>query len=182
MKNLILKFVFCFVFLLCTLYSVAQKGNYEQIATFAPPHLENERYKTDREYNINGFKLSESGRFLVVDYGYNNSLIAIYDIDSITVKMAGMYSIGSVADIENTYFSENEQFLYVKHNRYSSDYKQINIETKTIQDINCSKTPRGCTANPEGLPVIQMYSPNKKYYFVRNSNDKSTLHIYRQTE
>ena len=156
----------------------AQKGNYEQVAEFEPPHIEFAKNKNNRKYQLNGLKLSKSGKMLIADYGYNNSLIAIYSLDSL--KMIGAYWIESIAELEHSYFSDDDTKLYVKYNRFSSDYKVITLAAKTIRNISCDKTPEGCISRQAGMSIVKFYSPDRKYYFVRNAKDRTTLHIYKQ--
>lgn len=157
-----------------------QKSDYEQIAEFAPPHIDYSKNGNSRKYQLNGLKLSESGKMLIADYGYKNSLIAIYSLDSL--KLVGAYWIESIAELDHCYFSEDDTHLYVKFNRFSSDYKIISIAAKTIKNISCDKTPRGCVSRQAGMSIVKFYSPDKKYYFVRNANDRKTLHIYKRKE
>ncbi len=161
-------------------YSFSQKGNYEQVAEFQPPHLDFSRNSSDRKYQLNALKLSESGKILLADYGNKNSLIAVYNLDSMTLM--GAYWIDNIIELDHCYFAENDTRLYVKASRFSSDYKIINLENKTIRDISCDKTPRGCVATTASLSLVKFYSPDRKYYFVRNTNDKRTLHIYKKVE
>ncbi|MDY0278928.1 MAG: hypothetical protein RBR35_00025 [Salinivirgaceae bacterium] len=158
----------------------AQKGNYESVADFEPPHMEIAQYKNNRKYQLNGLKLSQSGKLLIADYGFNNSLIAIYSIDSL--KLVGAYWIESIAELEHSYFSDDDTKLYIKYNRFSSDYKLITLASKTMRNISCDKTPQGCISRQAGMSIVKLYSPDKKYYFVRNSKDRKTLHIYKLVE
>jgi hypothetical protein len=173
-------FVLLFGLFLCGLtnLSFSQKGNYEQVAEFQPPHIDFTRNSNDRKYQLNALKLSESGKILLADYGNKSSLIAVYNLDSL--KFMGAYWIDNIIELDHCYFSDNDTRLYVKASRFSSDYKVINLETKTIRDLGCDKTPRGCVATTATLNVIKLYSPDRKYYFVRNANDKRTLHIYKR--
>ena len=178
MKNLFF-LLLSFNFLVISGVSVsAQKGNYEQVAEFAPPHLEFTGNSNDRRYQLNTLKLSESGKFLLVDYGNKNSLVAVYNLDS--MKLTGAYWIESIVELDQCYFAENDTRLYVKANRFSSDFKVINLENKTMRVVSCDKTPRGCETQTAGLNIIKLYSPDRKYYFVRNANDRRTLHIYKK--
>jgi hypothetical protein len=161
-----------------TNYSFSQKGNYEQVAEFQPPHIDFSRNSSDRKYQLNALKLSDSGNLLLADYGNKNSLIAVYNLDSL--KLIGAYWIDNIIELDHCYFSDNDTRLYVKASRFSSDYKVINLENKTVRDVSCDKTPRGCVATTASLSVVKFYSPDRKYYFVRNTNDKRTLHIYKR--
>lgn len=161
-------------------HAAAQKGNYDLVAEFQPPHIDNNSDTKNRKYQLNALKLSDSGRFLIADYGYKNSMIALYSIDSLDF-MCGFW-IDGVAELENCYFSDDEKRLYVKASRFTADYKVIDIATRKIRDISCDRTPRGCVSQPAGLNVVKFYSPDRQYYFVRNANDRKTLHIYRRAD
>lgn len=159
----------------------SQKGNYELIAEFQPPHSDFSRNSHDRKYQLNAIKLSESGRLLIADYGNKNSLVAIYSLDSL--KCIGAYWVPSIIELEECYFNEDDTKLYVRASRYSSDYKVVFIDAKVMRDISCEKTPRGCvTATSRRLSMVKFYSTDRKYYFAVNSNDKRTLHIYKLVE
>ena len=158
----------------------AQKGNYELAAEFPPPHIDFSRNKHDKRYQLNDLKLSESGKLLLAEYGNRNSLIAIYSLDS--MQCIGAYWIHSIVELHECYFADDDTKLYVRVNRYSSDYKIILVGHKSIRDITCDKTPRGCNIAKSSQNTVQFYSPDQKYYFARNANDKRTLHIYKKVE
>ncbi len=156
----------------------SQKGDYEQVAEFSPPHIDFSKNSHDKKYQLNALKLSDSGKILLADYGNKNSLVAVYNLDS--MKCIGAYWIANIVELDECYLTDNDTKLYIRSNRYSSDYKLVFLEHKTIRDISCDKTPRGCTSAVTSLNLIKFYSPDKKYYFVRNANDKRTLHIYKK--
>ncbi|HPW65777.1 MAG TPA: hypothetical protein PLY32_00020 [Salinivirgaceae bacterium] len=175
----ILSLSFLTVFFINTISpSYAQKGNYELVAEFPPPHIDFSRNKHDRRYQLNDLKLSESGKLLLAEYGNRNSLVAIYSLDS--MQCIGAYWIDNIVELEECYFSDDDTKLYVRVNRYASDYKVIIVGQKSIRDISCDKTPKGCNIAKPTQETVQFYSPDHKYYFARNANDKRTLHIYKR--
>ena len=174
----ILSFSFLAVFFINIIIpSYAQKGNYELVAEFQPPHIDFSKNKNNRRYQLNDLKLSESGKMLLAEYGNRNSLIAIYNLDS--MKCVGAYWIDNIVELGECYLTENDTKLYVRVSRYSSDYKIILVGQRYIRDVTCDKTPKGCYMAKPTQETVQFYSPDQKYYFARNANNKRTLHIYK---
>ncbi len=156
---------------------LGQKGNYQLVAEFAPPHLDNTRAVNDRRYQLNSLKLSDSGKLLLAEYGFKSSLVAIYSLDSL--KIIGAYWIDDVIELSQTYFSVDERLLYVRAGRFSSEYKVIDIHNRSMRQVLCDKTPRGCIPAERGLNITKLYTNDREFFAARNEADKRTLHIYK---
>ncbi|HON18535.1 MAG TPA: hypothetical protein PK990_05120 [Salinivirgaceae bacterium] len=169
----------CLLFLI-SFTTKAQKGDYELVAEFSPPHLDNSRLAKDKQYQLNSLKLSPSGKILLAEYGYKSSLVALYSLDSI--KFIGAYWINEVTELEQAYFSPDEKILYVRNGRFSSEFVVIDIINRTLRKVLCDKTPNGCTPAEGGLNVIQIYSSDREFFCVRNAVDKRTLQIYKRKQ
>lgn len=176
MKKKSIYFVFALVILAVTGY--AQKDGYEHLTNVPPPHFNNA--ENERNFRLNGLLLSETGNHLVLDYGRNNSTIAIFSFPDF--NLLGLHTLNKVVELSQTYFTNNDSLLFIKEDRYAPDYLMIKVFENRRKNIKCGNTPRGCPSQAAGLAKIRTYTPDKKYLLERSRENKTILEVYKRKE
>jgi len=126
---------------------------------------------------VNGLKISEDQKFLIISYAEDPTSIAIYEIG--TWEQKGVYKVmGSGVEINSSYFSEDGTKLYVKYDRFAPKYKAIEFKTGYIRKIRCEKTPRGCMYEEVTQDEKDIYTKNRKFYISVSKFDASDVDIY----
>ncbi len=159
----------------------AQEDDYTKVMTIKQPyHTFNATEFQDTKkgfQKINGFKISEDQKLLVISYAENPTSIVFYEIG--TWEQKGVYKvIGNGLEINSSYFSEDGKLLYVKYDRYSPNFKVIEFKTGYVKKIDCSKTPRGCYYEEVTQDKREIYTKNKKYYINISRFDASDADVY----
>lgn len=168
------------IFNVVTLFGQNKKG-YAFLTTIkAPNFIKNSSNKENKNSIVRAMILSESNKFLVATYGRSSSILAFYEIGSFK-KICSLRLTG-VLELNNSYFSNNDSLFYLKCERYSSEYKKINVYTKRYRKINCNKTPRGCVVEEVTLNKIKFYTKDKKYYIMRSKKNRNDILVYEKYE
>lgn len=159
----------------------AQDDDYTKVITIKQPyHTFNATEYQDTKkgfQKINGFKISEDQKLLVISYAENPTSIALYEIG--TWEQKGVYKvIGSGVEINSSYFSDDGKLLYVKYDRFSPNFKVIDFKTGYVKKIDCSKTPKGCYYEEVTQDKREIYTKNRKYYISVSKFDASDTDIY----
>jgi len=179
-KQIFITLILVSIFNVFTLYSQNKKG-YAYLTTIkAPNFYKNSPNKENKNSIVRSMILSESNEFLVATYGKKSSIIAFYKIGSFE-KISSLRLTG-VLELNNSYFSNNDSIFYLKCERYSSEYKKINVYTKRYRKINCEKTPRGCVVEEITLNKIKFYTKDKKYYITRSKKNRNDIIVYEKYE
>ena len=124
--------------------------------------------------------LSKSNKYLVASYGTKLSIIAFYEIGSF--KKICSLRLSGVLELNNSYFSNHDSIFYLKSERYSSEYKKINVFKGLFRKINCDKTPYGCRIEEVTLNKIKFYTKDKKYFITRSKKNRNDILIYEKYE
>ncbi len=164
--------------ILFTLFGHTQKSGYEHITNVPPPHFNNAQ--NQRNFRLNGILLSRTGEHLVLDYGRQNSTIAIFSFPDF--NLLGLHTLNKVVELSQTYFTNNDSLLFVKEDRYAPDYMMIKVFENRKQNIKCGNTPRGCPSQEAGLAKIRTYTPDQKYLLERSRKNKTILEVYKRIE
>lgn len=167
-------------FILSGSYSIAQDG-YTKVMTIKQPYhtFNSTDYQDTKKgfQKINGFKISDDQKLLVISYAENPTSIVIYEIG--TWERKGVYKvIGNGLEINSSYFSTDGKLLYVKYDRFSPNFKVIDFKTGYVKKIDCSKTPHGCYYEEAIQDKRDIYTKNKKYYITVSKFDASDADIY----
>ena len=157
------------------------KKGYSFLTTIkAPAHTKSSSNKEIKNNIVRAMKLSESNRYLVASYGTKLSTIAIYEIG--TFKRICSLRLSGVLELNNSYFSNHDSIFYLKSERYSSEYKKIDVFTERFRKVNCDKTPHGCRIEEVTLNKIKFYTKDKKYFITRSKKNRNDILIYEKYE
>lgn len=159
--------------ILISLTSIAQKKGYKNLANIPPPHYSNTG--DSKKFYMNGFLLSPTMKYIVIDYGRKASTLAIFTFPDF--DLVGMQRIEKSVELSQTYFASSDSLLFVKTDRYAPDYTMIRVHDIRAMVVPCEKTPRGCPTEAAGFATIKTYSPDKKYILQR-AGDKYTLEVF----
>ncbi|MBE9468590.1 MAG: hypothetical protein IMY72_09790 [Bacteroidetes bacterium] len=157
------------------------KKGYEYLTTIkAPNFINNSPNKENKNSIVRAMILSKSNKYFITIYGNKSSILAFYEIGSFK-KICSLRLTG-VLELNNSYFGSNDSIFYLKCERYSSEYKKINIFTSRYRKINCNKTPRGCRVEEVRLNKIRFYTNDKKYFISRSKKNRNDIFIYEKYE
>lgn len=159
----------------------AQKDGYSNILTIKQPfHTFNSTKLQDTKkafQKVNGLLLSASQKFLVISYSYDPVQLVVYKVG--TWEQVGMYQIkGAGVELNQSYFSDDDKMMYVRYDRYATNYKIIEFKTGYIKKIDCSKTPTGCVYEEIRQDQREVTTENKKYYIAVSPFDPSDVIVY----
>lgn len=167
-------------FNITALHAQNKKG-YAFLTTIkAPNYVKNYPHKELKNSIVRAMKLSESNKYLVVSYGSKLSTIVIYEIGSF--KKVCLLRLTGVLELNNSYFSNNDSIFYLKSERYSSEYKKIDVFKNRFRKVNCNKTPRGCMVEEVSLNKIRFYTKDKKYYISRSRKNRNDILVLEKYE
>lgn len=159
----------------------AQKDGYTNILTIKQPfHTFNSTKLQDTKkafQKVNGLLLSTSQKLLVISYSYDPVQLVIYKVG--TWEQVGVYQIkGAGVELNQSYFSDDDKMMYVRYDRYATNYKIIEFKTGYIKKIDCSKTPAGCGYEEIRQDQKELTTDNRKYYIAVSSFDPSDVIVY----
>lgn len=160
------------------LTSLAQKDGYTPMLTIKQPYhtFNATQYQDNKKafQKVNGLKISESQKYLIISYAQNPTHLVIYEIG--TWERIGVYKVmGNGVEINNSYFDEDDKVLYVKYDRYSTKYKRIEFETGYIRKVPCRKTPKGCRYEEITQEEKEVITKNKKFHIAASKFDASDV-------
>lgn len=153
--------------------ATAQKKGYKHMANIPPPHYTNNG--DSKKFHMNGFLLSPTTKYIVIDYGRKASTLAVFTFPDF--DLVGIQRIEKSVELSQTYFAKADSLLFVKTDRYAPDYTMIRVHDMRAMVVPCEKTPKGCPTEAAGFATIKTYSTDKKYLIQRASN-KSTLEVF----
>ncbi|MBK8806841.1 MAG: hypothetical protein IPO21_09410 [Bacteroidales bacterium] len=173
-----IKYLLIISFTLGLLNLFAQKGKYTPVLTIKQPyHSYNatEFQDTKKAFQkVNGLKISDSQKYLIISYAQNPTHIAVYLVG--TWERVGVYKVmGNGVEINNSYFADNDKVLYIKYDRFSTKYKMIEFKTGYIKKVNCSKTPKGCIYEEITQETKEVMTNNRKYQIEASKLDPSDV-------
>jgi len=151
----------------------AQRKGYKHLANIPPPHYSNSG--DSKKFYMNGFLLSPTMKYIVIDYGRKNSTLAIFSFPDF--DLIGIQRIEKSVELSQTYFAKADSLLFVKTDRYAPEYTMIRVHDVRAMIVPCEKTPNGCPTQPAGFATVKTYSNDKKYLIQRGS-DKTTLEVF----
>ena len=179
MKKLSIILIILISFNITALHAQTKKG-YAFLTTIKAPNNVKNPHKELKNSIVRAMKLSESNKYLVVSYGSKLSTIVIYEIGSF--KKVCLLRLNGVLELNNSYFSNNDSIFYLKSERYSSEYKKIDVFKSRFRKVNCNKTPRGCRVEEVSLNKIRFYTKDKKYYIFRSRKNRNDILILEKYE
>ncbi len=176
-------FILLFLILIVNIpMSIGQnKKGYSFLTTIkAPAYTQNSSNKEIKNNIVRAMKLSESDRYLVASYGTKLSTIVIYEIGSF--KKICSLRLSGVLELNNSYFSNHDSIFYLKSERYSLEYKKIDVFTNRFRKVDCSRTPYGCRVEEVRLNKIKFYTKDKKYFITRSKKNRNDIFVYEKYE
>lgn len=179
MKSLLVIFIFVVSSITC--FGQFIKEGYTHIYTIKQPyhgfsHSKQQDTKKGHQ-KVNGMVFSESQQYLVIAYSQNPCHVAVYKVGT-WERVALFQVIGTGIELNNSYFDEEEKKIYLRYERFSTSYKELELETGNVKTINCTKTPKGCNYEEITQDLRNLYSSNKKFYIEVSSHDASDVLIF----
>jgi hypothetical protein len=173
-----------FLFLILSAFNFgakAQRGSYSKLITIKQPYhsFNATDYQDTRKgfQRVNGMKISDNGKFLLISYAENPTTIAIYEIGN--WERVGVYRIfGNGVELNSSYYSDDMKKLFVKYDRFSPHYKVIEFDTGYIREMVCERAPKGCYVADIVQDKKEIYTSNMKFYMAVSKNDASDVDIF----
>jgi len=162
-------------------FSQFVKEGYTHIFTIKQPYHSFNATKhqdTKRGFQkVNGMVFSPSEQYLIISYSQSPCHVAVYNIGTWD-RVALFQVIGNGVELNNSYFDEEEKKIYLRYERFSTSYKELELETGNVKTIDCSKTPRGCNYEEITQDLRSLYTANKKFFIEVSPHDASDVLIY----
>lgn len=141
------------------------------------------------QHRIKGpdYKKSEVLELMVDEYG--NYLVATYRGEKASFVYLYVYNLytwdekykikldDNRCELYNSTFDESGDFFYVNYDIFRNKFKQINLRTGEIQEVNCSATPKGCKKIEPEYYKVDAYTIGNNYYIYRDPKFENYIKI-----
>lgn len=157
------------------------KDGYTNIYTIKQPYHDFNATKQQDlkkgKQKVVGMKLSKSEKYIIIAYDQSPCHVAVYKVGT-WERVALFQVLGSGVELNNSYFDEEEKKIYLRYERFSTSYKELELETGNVKTINCTKTPKGCNYEEIRQDFRDIYTSNKKFYMKVSPHDGSDVLVF----
>jgi len=85
-------------------------------------------------------------------------------------------------ELYNSTFDETGNFFYVNYDIYRNKFKEINLKTKEIKEVDCQATPKGCQKIEPQIYRVDAYTVGNNYYIFRDEKFENYIRVYVKKE
>jgi hypothetical protein len=80
-------------------------------------------------------------------------------------------------ELYNSVFDESGDFFYVNYDIYRNLFKEINLKTGEIKEVDCTATPKGCRKIEPQIYRVDAYTIGDNYYIYRDEKFLNYIRI-----
>ncbi len=80
-------------------------------------------------------------------------------------------------ELYNSVFDESGDFFYVNYDIYRNLFKEINLKTGEIKEVDCTATPKGCRKIEPQIYRVDAYTIGNNYYIYRDEKFLNYIRI-----
>lgn len=141
------------------------------------------------QHRIKGpmYKKSRILELMVDEYG--NYLVATYRGEKASYVYLIIYNLytweekykikldDNRCELYNSTFDESGDFFYVNYDIYRNKFKEINLKTEEIREVDCTITPKGCSKIEPQIYKVEAYTIGDNYYLYRDPKFENYIKI-----
>lgn len=123
--------------------------------------------------------VDEYGNYLVATYrGEKSSYVYLYIYNLYTWEEKYMIKLDdNRCELYNSTFDESGDFFYVNYDIYRNKFKEINLKTEEIREVNCTETPKGCRKMEPEIYKVDAYTIGDNYYIHRDPKFENYMRV-----
>jgi hypothetical protein len=80
-------------------------------------------------------------------------------------------------ELYNSVFDESGDYFYVNYDIYRNLFKEINLKTGEIKEVDCTATPKGCRKIEPQIYRVDAYTIGDNYYIYRDEKFLNYIRI-----
>ncbi len=152
--------------------------------------------KTEREEKIEGYRFEKrlkgpghqrSAVLEIMVDEYDNYLAATFRAEKASFTYLAIYKLYSWEEVltlrledkrlelYNSTFDPSGRYFYVNTDIYRNRFKQIDLQTKEVQEVSCRQTPKGCRKIEPLQYKTEAYTRENYYYIYRPDNYRNSI-------
>ncbi len=125
---------------------------------------------------------------LMVD-GYGNYLVATYRGEKASFVYLYIYSLytweekykiklnDNRCELYNSTFDETGEFFYINYDIFRNKFREINVKTGEIREVECVETPKGCRKLEQEIYKVDAYTIGENYYLHRDPKLENYIRV-----
>lgn len=123
--------------------------------------------------------VDEYGNYLVATYrGEKSSFVYLYVYNLYTWEEKYKIKLDdNRCELYNSTFDESGDFFYVNYDIYRNKFKEINLRTEEIREVECTETPKGCRKIEPQIYKVDAYTIGDNYYIYRDTKFENYMKI-----
>lgn len=133
------------------------------------------------------FKNSRVLELMVDEYG--NYLVATFRGEKASFVYLYVYNLYSWeekykikltdnrCELYNSTFDESGDYFYVNYDIYRNKFKKIDLRTGTVEEVDCSQTPKGCKKIEPQIYKVEAYTIGENYYIHQDEKFENYMRI-----
>lgn len=123
--------------------------------------------------------VDEYGNYLVATYrGEKSSFVYLYIYNLYTWEEKYKIKLDdNRCELYNSSFDESGDFFYINYDIYRNKFKEINLKTEEIREVNCTETPKGCNKIEPEIYKVEAYTIGDNYYIYRDPKFENYMKI-----
>lgn len=119
------------------------------------------------------------GNYLVATYrGEKSSFVYLYIYNLYTWEEKYKIKLNdNKCELYNSTFDESGDFFYINIDVFRNKYREINLKTGEIRDVDCNETPKGCKKLEQEIYKVEAYTIGDAYYIYRDIKFENYIKI-----
>jgi len=124
-------------------------------------------YKKSKILELN---VDKFGNYLVATYrGEKSSFVYLYIYNLYTWDEKYKIKLNdNKCELYNSQFDESGNFFYINYDVFRNKFREINLKTGEIREVECSETPNGCKKLEQEIYKVDAYTIGDVYYIHRD--------------
>lgn len=133
-----------------------------------------------KKLSVNEIMLSPDDQFLVVNYGNKPTYVVFFSLK--TWEKEKEFKLPGWVEFSGAYFDAAREYLYIKTERFSSNYYRLHVSDQKVDTIACQNAPKGCKQSDIAKDIKELYTSGKEYFIGVHRKFSSQLVIYKINE
>ncbi len=123
--------------------------------------------------------VDEYGNYLVATYrGEKSSFVYLYIYNLYTWEEKYKIKLNdNRCELYNSSFNESGEFFYINYDVFRNKFREINVKTGEIREVDCSETPKGCRKLEQEIYKVDAYTIGDNYYLYRDPKFENYIKI-----
>jgi hypothetical protein len=129
-----------------------------------------------RKLIANEVMFDQQEKYVIVNYGNKPTFIVVYEF-GLWLPLA-TFRLTNWVEFSGAYVDYENNQLYIKESRFSSEYYRLDIEKGSTDIVECELAPGGCPVVEPKQSAKDMYTADKSYYVTINKRNAREVKVY----